>query len=126
MSCSPCPSVTLVHLGLCVQAASGKIRTKSVHRSTSAVFHAWRNGVTDGRKASLKMQQVVGRMSNMRLSQAFGVWQVYVDEQTVQRQQLKKAVLRLQRLRCSAVLFGWFRLTQQTKAVQGRLLKAVR
>ena len=72
------------------------------------------------------MQQVIGRMSNMRLSQAFGVWQAHVGEQTAKRQQLKKAVARLQRLRCSAVLFGWFRLAQQTKATQGRLLKAVR
>ena len=62
----------------------------------------------------------------MRLSQTFGVWQLYVDEQTIKRQQLQKAVARLQRLRCSAVLFGWFRLTQQTKYTQGQLFKAVR
>lgn len=82
--------------------------------------------VVEGRRSTLKMQQVIGRMSNIRLSQVFGVWQAYADKRTVKRQQLKKAVVRLQRLRCSAVLFGWFRLTQQTKATQGRLLKAIR
>lgn len=109
-----------------MQGASEKIKARSSYHCTSAVFHAWRNAVAEGRRVTLKIQQVISRMVNMRLSQAFGVWQAYVDEQTFKRQQLQKAVVRLQRLRCSAVVFGWFRLTQQTKATQGRLLKAVR
>lgn len=109
-----------------MQGVTERIKARSVHHLSSAVFHAWRDAVAEGRKAGQKMQQVIGRMSNMRLSQAFGVWQIYADNQTAKKEQLKKACLRLQRLRCSAVLFGWLRLTQQTKAVQGRLLKAVR
>ena len=78
------------------------------------------------REATLKMQQVIGRMSNMRASQTFTAWQAYAGEQAARKQQLRKATIRLQRLRCSAVLFGWARLVKQSKAVQGRLIKAVR
>ena len=125
MSCSSCPLFD-PYKWRCMQGASEKIKARSPYHRTSAVFHAWRNAVTEERRVTLKMQQVISRMVSMRLSQVFGMWQVYVDEQTLKRQQLQKAVVRLQRLRCSAVLFGWFRLTLQTKATQGQLLKAVR
>ncbi len=72
------------------------------------------------------MQQAIGRMTHLRAAQVFAAWQLHAHEQRVKTAQLGKAMARLQRLRCSAVVFAWHRLTVQKKAVRGRLAKAVR
>ena len=103
-----------------------QIKASSAHHLTAAAFTSWRHTAADDIAARLKMQQVIGRLTNLRAAQVLTDWRMFTDDKRAWRAQQQKAEARLQRLRCSAVLFAWHRLAKQRQAVQGRLAKAVR